>query len=77
MALCIISIPVIISTNIHLTPGVYDEVQASKLECLLTPIMSTSYYSSSIEITKQEPPSSTFMTPVTLPPHAVTKWLLF
>ena len=31
------SIPVIVSTNIFLAHGVYDEVQSSKIECLLTP----------------------------------------
>ena len=77
MALCIISIPVIVSTNIFPASGVYDEAQPSQFECLLTPIVSTSYYSSSVEITKQEPPSSAFMTPVTVPPHVVTKWVLF
>ena len=76
-ALFINSIPVIVSTNIFLAHGVYDGVQPSKLECLLTPPVSTSCYSSSIEITKQEPPYSTFMTPVTQPPHVVTKWLLY
>ena len=70
------SIPVIVSTNIFLAHGVYDEVQSSKFECLLTPPVFTSYNSSSFEITIQEPYFSTFMTPIAPPTPAVTEWLL-
>ena len=76
-ALFIKSIPVIVSTNIFLAHGVYDEVQPSKFECLLTPPVSTSYYSSFMEITIQEPYFSTFMTPIAQPTPVVTEWLLF
>ena len=75
-ALFIKSIPVIVSTNIFLAHGVYDEVQPSKFEFMLTPPVCTSYYSSSMQITKQQPSSSTFITPVAQPSPIVPECLL-
>ena len=69
-------VPVIVSTIIFLAHDVYDEVKPSKFEGLFTPPLSTSFYSSSTEPPIQDPPSSSFMSPVAQPP-VVTDWLLF